>query len=84
VLASAVGNGGSTGVVPMPLSEVRVSERAAGNDPQAHYATSIICVDCATGELLAAAPDTEVMLPYTRPRAATCTITNVRGTALIL
>jgi hypothetical protein len=84
VIAAGAGAGGTSGPLPMPLSSVQVSERAAAGTDLAGYASAIMCRDTATGELVAEAAAPEVTVNYETPRQVACQVFNVRTPAVVL
>ncbi len=84
VVLSEAGDGGTAGPLPIPLSTVQVSERAAGGTDLDDYVSAIRCVDQATRELVAQAAGPEVTLSYDRARVVECAVVNERVPAVVL
>ena len=84
VLVAAAGDGGRSGAAPVALGAVRVSERAAAGARLDEYASAVSCRDAVSGELLAQAAGSELLLSFDRRRDAACTVANVRAPAVVV
>ncbi|MDP9344837.1 MAG: hypothetical protein M3P44_03795, partial [Actinomycetota bacterium] len=82
--ASNVGDGGTTGVVPVPPGSYAITESARPGTSLADYSATVSCRDTAPGHTATAASPTGVLTVVVNAGDAwDCTITNMRRYAAL-